>query len=290
MKTIDFSFPGGLRTTQKILEEMQDGYQGPLRGLAGIGDADNYIIKGCVLSGDEPEYAMTAGWLYYNGDVVYCPGGSFESSNRVDVGFHFVELDDADRERAYADGEIRMPFSHVRAIPVDTSTVDDFVLYDDLFRARLPYDTIAEYEYMAKVTTTVTTDSAAVGYQTSVRGRRSNLDYTMEFGIDVNINRPDSIGVTPPARRAVDTGIDIPAGWAGAICLGAIPCYQIPVITTISSGGVVQIAAATTGDPIYDVVVQIIARRIWLHVTKSDAAFPAYRACGYFKTIGWTEW
>lgn len=67
------------------LQHLQDGYKEAINSLAKFG-IKNYttgemrILHGCVNSGSYPAYSITAGAIYYNGEVYQVPAASFTST------------------------------------------------------------------------------------------------------------------------------------------------------------------------------------------------------------------
>ncbi len=78
MKSIDFTKPGGFPLTQDQLGYLQTAYTECLNALATTGGSGPFAISGCVVtktlvSGTTFNYAVTAGWVYYAGNMIRVP-------------------------------------------------------------------------------------------------------------------------------------------------------------------------------------------------------------------------
>lgn len=79
MNNIDFTQNGGFPLTQDVLAFMQAAYSGPLNALGGIlGGGTNipHVISGCTYTVTGSLYIVQAGYIWYNGELFYFPGGS----------------------------------------------------------------------------------------------------------------------------------------------------------------------------------------------------------------------
>ena len=78
MKSIDFTKPGGFPLTQDQLGYMQTAYTECLNALVAIGGSGPFAVSGCLItktliSGTTFNYAVTAGWIFYNGSMIRVP-------------------------------------------------------------------------------------------------------------------------------------------------------------------------------------------------------------------------
>jgi len=84
MKTIDFTKPGGFPLTQDQLSYLQQAYTECINALAQVGGSGPIVINGCTItrtlvSGTVYNYAVSDGWVFYNGNMVHVPAGTLSS-------------------------------------------------------------------------------------------------------------------------------------------------------------------------------------------------------------------
>jgi len=84
MKTIDFTQPGGFPLTQDQLGYLQDAFTEVLNGIIAVaGDGTiPFVISGAVITrthagGTLWDYAITDGWVYYQGNIIRVAAGGF---------------------------------------------------------------------------------------------------------------------------------------------------------------------------------------------------------------------
>ena len=149
MKTYDLTQLGGFPLTQNRLKYMQEAYQ-ELATVIGMvaGDVSAPLaITGAVVTsvntgGSMYDYAWTAGWIMYNGELIRVPAGTLTGVNRSvdDVYFRLVRTSTA---LAFYSGSTPNVENDVTAtlVALTISTVDDasnFLaseLIDDGFKA-----------------------------------------------------------------------------------------------------------------------------------------------------------
>lgn len=128
MKTIDFTKPGGFPLTQDRLKYLQQAYT-ELFGAMGLLAAPANIpivVSGMVFSAVGPTTSISAGWFFYNGELIYFPGNSISSSvgagNAV-----YVVLSTTATPLTYNDGstpDVILETTAAMAILVNTTPTD----------------------------------------------------------------------------------------------------------------------------------------------------------------------
>ncbi|NDC41567.1 MAG: hypothetical protein EBZ77_08460 [Chitinophagia bacterium] len=286
MKRIDFTIPGGFPLSQDRMQFLQESYIDAITALAGIGAAGDYILSGCELSGDDPTFTVSEGWIFYRGKLYYCPGGNVSTARGVDVGFQLTELDDATRTLVYANTTSQMPLSWVRAIPIEygsgSPNTDEYFNIGQLERGRLPYDL---YEAFG-AQNTVTTDAGACTVYCELRAEKDGRTGVIKVGMNVNVTGANACTVTPPTRRFVDTGIDIP--WAVTSCVPT-PTKHLPI--SVTATGTTFLQQVDSAGKYYDFIqVQVIGTRVYLAFAKTASGDSFQRATGSFELIDATVW
>ena len=77
MNKIDFTHAGGFPLTQEQLDYLQKSYIAAIGSLATMIGSGPTIVTGCVTGIDGLDnHTCTPGWIYANGELLYCPGGS----------------------------------------------------------------------------------------------------------------------------------------------------------------------------------------------------------------------
>jgi hypothetical protein len=131
MKTIDFSQPGGFPLTQDQLDYLQTAYKEALAGIAGIAGAGPLMISGGVITktlvgGTTYNYAITAGWLFWNGELIkVAAGGLLGIDESVDA--LYFQLNRTSNPLTYNDGSTPDVIDDVQASFVSQAigTADD---------------------------------------------------------------------------------------------------------------------------------------------------------------------
>jgi hypothetical protein len=292
MKTIDFSFNGGIPMDQDRMDWLQQSYLSAIRALAGMGGADSYIISGCQLSGSDPDFDVAVGWIYHNGEVYYCPGGSVttvDGGTTYDVGFLITELSNEDRALEYYDGSTHLALSDKMAIPsrvpFGSTNTSVRIRYQLLKRGLAPY---SPYSDVFDATASTTTDSGAVAYTVRVKARLNTLTSVVEMALQVKVTGANSIGVSLPDMRAVDTTIDLP--WSISGC----PVEGVPTallgITTIITTGVAGGVLNNSSQPVQSITAQVYGTRIYLNVPKMRSANTNFVATGKMEVLLANTW
>ena len=108
MKSIDFTKPGGFPLTQDQLDYLQIAYNEALVALAAVGGSGPIVISGMnitktLVTGTTYNYAITDGWLLYNGALLRMLAGGISGVNEsvYDV---YVSLTTISSPLTYNDG------------------------------------------------------------------------------------------------------------------------------------------------------------------------------------------
>lgn len=84
MKKIDFSQPGGFPLTQDQLNYLQQAYTECTRAVAQMGGDGSipFVVSGMAVTNPATgEYSITAGWFYYQDDIVQCTAGTITGAS-----------------------------------------------------------------------------------------------------------------------------------------------------------------------------------------------------------------
>ena len=104
MKQSMSMLPGGAPVINDYLSEAQDGIVTALNQLAkGFGPA--YFLKGCAISNDGSTWSITAGWAFFNGELMRVPAHSWEDAASFAANsFAYVEVVAVENPVSFANG------------------------------------------------------------------------------------------------------------------------------------------------------------------------------------------
>ena len=137
MNTIDFSHEGGFKFTQEMFDYMQQSYVKAINALGALAGSGPTIIMGMVTGLDVSiHHTCTEGWLYYNGELLYCPATSVSDGDYGGADTDGWNIVDITTNRTYDDGSV-FPALHskiaqwgpVHAGAINAVRVTDLVPY-----------------------------------------------------------------------------------------------------------------------------------------------------------------
>ena len=136
MKAIDFTKPGGFPLTQNQLDYLQQAYTESIKALGtmGISGSAPVIISGMTKTVSGGTASISAGWFYYNGDMVRFPGASYGG---ISFGYAvYIVISSSSGTLVYNDGStpgVVLEKTGVLTLLVNTTPTDStHFLYSDM--------------------------------------------------------------------------------------------------------------------------------------------------------------
>lgn len=199
MNKINFTHAGGFPLTQEELNFLQQAYISGLGALAqAYGDGPT-VISGLQKTGS---YSIASGWLWYNGELVYCAGGDLGMAPGIGYSLGFsVSL--ATENLTYADGSVFAAHELRTATwqAVASSGGAGIVLYTDL----VPFGEDWGVQARETAWTEIVVPDAGVGLTGSLFYKRNFATNQLSVRVDINVG-------TISALTDVPTGTDIVLG------------------------------------------------------------------------------
>ena len=135
-KNIDLSHNGGFPWFDDYFDYLQTAYTEMCVALAKAGGAGPHVISGCTwtrsyVAFTTYTYAMSAGWIFYNGELVRVPGNSVNVDESVDRAYISLVRTSAGTAMAFYDGSTPNVINDVTGVIVSevTGTGDTGVLF-----------------------------------------------------------------------------------------------------------------------------------------------------------------
>ena len=131
MKSIDFTKPGGFPLTQDQLGYLQTAYTESVYALTNMGGNGPFVVSGCVITkslvtGTTYNYAMTDGWIFYQGNMVKVNAGGLLSINES-VDATYMQVNTSANPLTYNDGSTPSVVldSYITLVAQPIGTADD---------------------------------------------------------------------------------------------------------------------------------------------------------------------
>jgi len=196
MKTIDFTQPGGFPLTQDQLGYLQEAYEECINALAAVGGSGPIVVSGCAItktfvSGTTYNYTISAGWVFYEGDMIrvgaMAVSGVNESVNAV-----YMLLTPTSTPLTYNNGSTPNVVNDVSgSLQVNViGTADSATLF--LLSELQPYGREASETHIL-----VSLPSGEGTITGNIYYRKNNLNTTLQIRGSLNTATPSDFPATP---------------------------------------------------------------------------------------------